>query len=201
MSPPPNSESPMIVPTSATRNVAARAKITIAVYLITSSRLRPAGTASRHRRVPRFASPATESPEMALTASGRNSGSSKARAPNATNSPLPAIAMIKSGPPFWLGEDSRIEMAKITGSTASTPSPAILRRRPKMILSSDLRKRVDTRARGRELTTKSSAADIEALAGQRHEYILKAWLEHRESKYWHISIDQVRHDLFDGHVA
>ena len=37
----------MIDPTTATRNVAATAKITIAAYLITKSRVRPAGIASR----------------------------------------------------------------------------------------------------------------------------------------------------------
>jgi hypothetical protein len=37
----------MIGPTSPTRNVAANAKITIARYLITSNRVRPAGIANR----------------------------------------------------------------------------------------------------------------------------------------------------------
>src|SRR4029453_8075853 len=137
---------------------------------------------------------------MALTANGKNSGSSKASAPNATNSPLPATATIKSGPPPWRDEGRRTETAKITGTTAKTPSPAILRRRPKMILSSDRRKRVDTR-RGRERTRESSATDIEALACQRHEHILKTWLEHGESEHRYGGMDQVGHDLFDGDIA
>src|SRR6187200_2128043 len=103
---------------------------------------------------------------MALTAKGKNNGSSRASAAKATNSPLPVIPLMMSTPPSPLGEERRTEIAKITGTTASTPSPAILRRRPKMILSSDRRNRVDTRVRGGLPTRTTSAADIESLSRQ-----------------------------------
>src|SRR5215217_505567 len=138
---------------------------------------------------------------MALTANGKNNGSSRASAAKATNSPLPVIPLMISTPSSPLGEERRTETAKITGTTASTPSPAILRRRPKMILSSDRRNRVDTRARGGLATTRSSAADIESLSGQGHEHIFKARPQHCESEDRHTSIDQVGHDLFHGHIA
>src|SRR5512132_1287578 len=125
---------------------------------------------------------------MALTAKGRNSGSSSASAAKATKSPLPAIALMKSGPPPWLGEERRTETANITGTAASTPMPAIFRRRPKMILSSDRRNRVDTRARGGLPTRMTSAADIESLSRQGHEHVLKAWPQHREPNHGHTSI-------------
>src|SRR4029453_12840950 len=104
---------------------------------------------------------------MALTAKGKNNGSSNASAPNATNSPLPTIALMKSGPPTWPDEERRAETAKITGTAGSTPIPAIVGGGPKMILSPDRRNRVEMRTRG-GLPTTSSAADIEALTGQRH---------------------------------
>src|SRR5512133_2850446 len=138
---------------------------------------------------------------MALTANGKNNGSSRASAAKATNSPLPVIPLMMSTPPSPLGEERRTEMAKITGTTASTPSPATLRRRPKMILSSDRKNRVDTRARGGLSTRRTSAADIESLSGQGHEHVLKAWPQHCEPKYGHASIDQVGHDLFHGHIT
>ena len=47
MSPPPNSARPITLPTRATRAAAAKEKITIAAYLTTSSRVRPAGTVNR----------------------------------------------------------------------------------------------------------------------------------------------------------
>ena len=47
MSPPPNRASPITLPTRATRAAAANEKMTIAAYLTTSSRVRPAGTVSR----------------------------------------------------------------------------------------------------------------------------------------------------------
>ena len=49
--------------------------------------------------MPRLASPATESPEMAATASGRNSASSRVSEASATNSPFSVIELKKSGPP------------------------------------------------------------------------------------------------------
>src|SRR5215218_9374663 len=133
---------------------------------------------------------------MALTAKGRNNGSSSASAAKATNSPFPAIPLMKSGPPPWPEEERRIDTAKITGSAASTPIPAMLRRRP-MIFSSDRRNRLDTRARCGLPTTRTSAADIESLARQRHEHVFKARLQHREPEHRNAGVHQVRHDLFD----
>src|SRR4249920_1679497 len=94
-----------------------------------------------------------------------------------------------------------MEMAKITGTAASTPIPAMLRRRPKMILSSDRRNRVEIPARGGLPINASSAADIESLSSQRHEDVLKAWPKYGEAEHRHASIHQVRHDLLDSHVA
>src|SRR6478735_2482042 len=92
-------------------------------------------------------------------------------------------------------------MAKITGTAASTASPAILRRRPKMILTSERRNRVESRARGGLATTASSAADIESLARQGHEYIFQTGLQHGEPEHRHARIDEVGHDLFDRYVT
>ena len=139
----------MIEPTTATSRVATTAKITIAAYLISSSRVRPAGTVSRQRRVPRLASPAMESPEIALTAKGRKSGSSTVSAANATKSPLPVIALTKSGPPPRPGDDTLTAMEMITGTTAKTAIPARFRRRPKMIFSSESRNRARSGRAGR----------------------------------------------------
>ena len=98
--------------------------------------------------MPRLASPATASPAIVATARGRNSGSSAASAAKATNRPLPVMALRKSGPPPpGPGEDTRMATAMMIGTTASTPRPARLRRRPKMMASSEARNRSD----GREL--------------------------------------------------
>src|SRR5688572_6087156 len=106
---------------------------------------------------------------------------------------------MKSGPPPWL-EERRIETATITGSAASTPIPAMLRRRPKMILSSDRRNRLETRARCEVPTTRRSAADIESLARQRHEHVFQARLQHREPEHGYAGVHQIGHDLLDRNV-
>jgi hypothetical protein len=84
--------------------------------------------------VPRFASPATESAEIAATATGRNNGSSRVSAVSATNRPLLVIEVRKSGPsprppPAWGGEIFTA-VATMIGTAASMARPAQLRRRP-----------------------------------------------------------------------
>src|SRR5687767_14380909 len=127
---------------------------------------------------------------MALTANGKNSGTSRARGAKPTNSALPVIGPSKRGPSPSPGPASRTATAKITGATASTPAPARLRRRAKMILSSDRRNRVDTRARGEFSTRRSSAADIKALPSQGHKHVLETWLQHRDPQHRYVRVYQ-----------
>ena len=155
--------------------------------------------------MPRFASPATASPEMALTARGRNSGSSRISAAKATNRPLPVIPTMKPGPPPWAPDSTRMAMASTIGTTASTASPARLRRRPKMIRSSEPRKRPgsarDRAGAGASGVASTSAADIEALPGQGDEDVLQAGLLDGEAQHRYAVVDQVGHDLLHGHLA
>src|SRR3954454_5283741 len=119
-----------------------------------------------------LASPATESPEIAATARGRNSPSSMVSAARATNSPFSVIELKKSGPPRSLpAEDTLTAMAISIGTPARTSSPAWLRRRLKINRSSDRRNRDD--GRRRVIGTVASATDIEALPRQRDEHVLE----------------------------
>src|SRR3954464_3375031 len=150
-----------------------------------------------------LASPATESPATTPTASGRKIGSSRARAANATNRPLPVMALTKSGPRPESGAETRTAMASTIGTTASTARPARFRRRPPMIRSSEARKRSEIgedRAglAGSCTTWRVSAADIEPLAGQGDKDVLEARAAHREAEDGHVGVHQVRHDL--GHL-
>src|SRR5918997_510365 len=127
-----------------------------------------------------LASPATASPEMALTARGRNSGSSRISAAKATNSPFPVIPTMKPGPAPEAPDSTRTTMA-----------------------SSERRKRPG-RARvvaGVGRATSTSAADIEALPGQGHEDVLQARLLDSEAEHRYAVVDQVGHDLLHGHLA
>ena len=177
--PPPNSSKPHTPPTTVTNSVANSEKSAIAAYFTASSLVRPTGTVSRYRSVPRLASPAMESPEIAATASGRNNGNSMVSAARATKRPFPVMAEKKSGPPPPpRAAVDFTAMPMMTGTTTSTARPAWLRRRPRMISSSDRRNRVETVAFARRGaptsdTTGESAADIETLSGQGNEQVFQ----------------------------
>ena len=150
--------------------------------------------------MPRLASPATESPATALTASGRKSGSSATRAAKAMNIPFPTRPPMKSVPSAPR-ELTRTAIARMIGTAARTASPARLRRRPKMIDSSERRNRsrigagrTGVRA-GAAPTVRVSAADIEALPGQRHEHVFQTRPEHPEPQHGYRGVDQVGHHL------
>src|SRR6478672_8907197 len=139
-----------------------------------------------------FASPATASPEMAATASGRNSPSSMVSAASATNRPFSVIEVKKSGPSPRCGADVLTATEISTGTAASTTSPARLRRRPKISRSSERRKRVDRR---RVDGTKTSAADIETLPGEREEDLFQRGRADPEPEHRHSLVDACGHDL------
>ena len=83
--------------------------------------------------MPRLASPATESPAMAPTASGRNSGSSTVSAAKRDEQAVAGDRDDEVGPAATAaGADTLTAMARMIGTTASTARPARLRRRPKM---------------------------------------------------------------------
>src|SRR5689334_723492 len=147
-----------------------------------------------------LASPATESPEMAATASGRNRPSSMLSAARATNSPFSVIEPKKSGPPLSRpGEESLTATAIRTGTAASTPSPAMLRRRRKISRSSERRNRVDMlRVRG---TAPTSTADIESLPGEPDEDVLERGGVDPEPDDRHALVHAGRHDLLRRDVA
>src|SRR5262245_28547869 len=129
-----------------------------------------------------------ESPAIEATASGRNSGSSSVSAARATKSPLDVMPEKKSGPSAGpVGGLIFTAVAMMIGTAASTASPAQLRRRPKISISSDRSSRVLTRrgalARAaRSAFTCGSTADIETLSGQGNEQILQV---RRLSKPFH----------------
>ena len=85
-----NKISPMISDTTVISRHAARLNTAIAAYLTLSSLVRPAGTVSRPRSVPRPASPAIESPEITAMLSGRSSSSVSVSTTSARNTPFPA---------------------------------------------------------------------------------------------------------------
>src|SRR5450631_269799 len=222
ISPPPNSASPATAPTSETHIVATTEKIVMAANFTASSLVRCTGTVSRYRNVPIFASPAMESPEMAATASGRNSASSRLRAASATNSPFDVMEAKKSGPAPGLGFESLTVIAIISGTTARMPIPAWLRRRPKISPSSERRKRVETCRSGRATVDVGvvlsrlslsplprpvfgpwvrSAADIEALPRERHEQVLEAGTFNHEPRHRHLVPNQCHDDLLRSDPA
>src|SRR6476619_1149280 len=123
-------------------------------------------------------------------------------AARATKRPLSVIDRKKSGASrpgreAWLL--TAIEMN--TGTAARTTRPARLRRRRNISRSSDSRNRGDTgrgRASGR---TVASAADIEALPGERDEDVLQGRGVHREAGHREASVHAGRHDLLGGHAG
>src|SRR6478735_9176671 len=135
-----------------------------------------------------LASPAIESPEIAATASGRNSAISSVSDASATKRPFSVIELKKSGPPLSRpGEESLTATEMSTGTAASTRSPARLRRLTKISPSSERRNRVDTR-RGRQPLT-SSLADVDALPRQRDEHVLEGRCVHPEPGDRHPLVD------------
>src|SRR5215475_7053154 len=159
--PPPNRIRPSTAARVATSSVATSEKTMIAPNLTASSRVRPAGTASRYRSVPRLASPAIVSAEIAATAMGRKSGSSSASAASAANSPLLVMLAKKSGPPLVESEIFDATLMRI-GTVQSTARPTQFRRRPKMSHSSDRNRRV--RSDHRRLLSVASSAGACAVA-------------------------------------
>src|SRR5262249_15459445 len=102
------------------------------------------------------------------------------------------------------GGEILIEIAMMTGTAASTASPAQLRRRPKISQSSERRKRVDTRrpvraektvAGGGASTADISAADIEALPGPGHQQPFAVGRADGEAPHRHAGVYQRGHHL------
>src|SRR5450759_561287 len=161
-----------------------------------------------------FASPATESPEIVPTASGRKSPISRVSAANATKSPLDVIEAKKSGPRPGRGVDTLTAIAMMTGTAARMPIPAWLRRRPKISPSSERRKRVEMRRGARSpgalvassperrvLSPVTSAADIEALPGEGHEQVFQAGPFDRKTCHGHTVVHEGYDHLLCGHFA
>src|SRR5690349_19863066 len=191
-----NRHSPTAVDTCApaTSVTAKTVPISSAAYLTASSRVRCTGTASRYRRVPVLASPAIASPAMIATASGRNSGSSTASAASPTNRPLlvawPTKPPLSPPSPLYF-----VASPMMIGTAASTPSPAMLRRRPKINRSSEIRNRSDGPLDGATGTGRAiSAADTEALPGQVDEDVLQVHRHRPEGPYRDVVMDQRRDD-------
>ena len=75
--------------------------------------------------MPIFASPATESPEIAATASGRNSPSSMVSEASATNRPFSVMELKKSGPsPPRPGEETFTAIGDEHGNGCQHQQPA-----------------------------------------------------------------------------
>src|SRR5215471_2628778 len=141
-----------------------------------------------------------ESPEMAATASGRNSGSSTVSAASATNNPLAVIESKKLGPPPASGPEVSFTTTAIsTGTEASTAIPNQLRRRPKISTSSERKNRMPGirgrrgAASGATGATGTSTADIEALPGQRDEHVLQVRPHAAEAADRHTGVHQGGH--------
>src|SRR6266511_4130599 len=203
-----------MAPTGTTARVATNSPIaaqhaTTAAYLTASRRPRRTGTTRSERRVPRFASPATESPEMTETASGRNSGSTATRAVSDRNRPLPAIRSMNCGPSPGFGDDESLMATPMsTGIRASTASSTRLRRRRKTSASSERRKRPtvgrasepppDPRAGAGAGPAEASwtpssgglLVDIESPPGGRHVGVLQRWALHSPPPHRHARADQ-----------
>src|SRR3954452_15556017 len=141
-----------------------------------------------------LASPATESPAIAATASGRNSPSSRVRDARATKSPFSVMEAKKSGPsPPRPGGETLTATAMSTGTAARTSSPAWLRRRRKISRSSDRRNLPDSLLPTRDV--RASATDIEALPRQGHEHVLQGGGADAEPDHRDPLVDAGRHDL------
>src|SRR5262249_23656042 len=106
--------------------------------------------------VPRFASPATESPAMIATARGRKKGSVTVRPTSAANTPLWVIWSKKRGPCPGLGPspEMRTATATATGTAARTSS--------------------STREGPRRTSTPNSPSHIESLPSEPQDRVLEA---------------------------
>src|SRR6266545_372483 len=124
------------VPTIAA--IASRTNTASVSSLATSSRVRPTGRASRYRRVPVPASPATASPASTATATGRKIGSTIAIAAAGYSDPLLSTADRNAGP--RPGGGARWVVARntatVTGSAQSSPTVTQVRGRRSSLTSS-----------------------------------------------------------------
>src|SRR5579875_900018 len=146
---------PPTSPPMATARAATRLKMAMTPDLTSSSRTRPEGRARRYRRVPRLDSPAMASPETTATVRGRKKGRQTVSPARAANTPLWDTRSMKAGPPPPDGPlDRSTARQSSTGMRNSTMS--------------------STRTMGRRARWRSSASNIEALAGQGHEQVLEA---------------------------
>src|SRR5215813_13000087 len=186
-----NSAAPVASEAATTTQQADSPNTTIATYLAASSRVRPAGTVSRYRSVPRLASPAIESPDTTAIASGSTSAIMRVIAMNARNTPLPASWLTKAGPASPpplppLGVASRSATPSRTGRAARAASSARLRSRRKTRRSSERSRRSQAGTAPGVLASWSagrappaggiavaSAVDIEPLPGQPDEQVLQ----------------------------
>src|SRR6266498_3639735 len=94
----PNIVAPTTNATAATTSTARNTNTTVTASFTTSRRVRPTGRVSRYRKVPRLASPATASPAITDTATGRNTGSTSASAAAGNSAPLLSTSPRKAGP-------------------------------------------------------------------------------------------------------
>src|SRR6266496_4945638 len=169
---------PAMSPAIATANVATKQNTVTVVALRTSSRVRPTGRDNTYRNVPRFASPATESPATIATARGRKNGNVTVRPTSAAKTPLLVIWSKKRGPCPGLGPspERRTATATATGTAASTNS--------------------NTRVRTRRNSSPSSVSHIESLSGQCDERVFEAAPIGRQTADAHARHDQLPVALF-----
>src|SRR6478736_4182300 len=193
--PAPNSTRPRPTPTTAISSTAKAAEMTIDVYLTASKRVRWTGVAKRYRRVPMLASPATESPEMTPTASGRNNGNSTMSAASPTNSPLLVIWPKIPPSPSPVSPLNLIDSPRMMGTAARTASPAMFRRRPKINFNSERRNRLDSRLTLAGWTRTDSTADTEALPRQGHEHVFQVDRHRSERPHPDVGPDQRRQQI------
>src|SRR5690348_13936954 len=143
------------------------------------------------------------SPEIAATASGRNSGSSIVSAASATNRPLLVMDAKKFGPspplpppPPPPGGETFTAIAIRIGTAARTAMPAQFRRRPKISHSSERRNRgLIGRGLAVASATGASATDIETLPGERHERLLQIGCDDGEPAYRYALVNELRDGL------
>src|SRR5215469_330022 len=217
----------MISESAVTSRQVARLNTQTAAYLTASSRVRPAGTVSSPRSVPRLASPAIASPVTTAMASGSSSSVSvRNSTTSARNTPFPDSWLRNCGPlpPPGPPPDCRVRRSttpKKIGTTASTPSSARLRGRKKTRRSSEKKNRNQAgtgfrcscgRPSGCSGTGRTAArlvsTAIEALTSQLDELVLQAALRRLEPGDGHarphqLLVDHLRQQIAEvgGHLA
>src|SRR6266511_1224844 len=122
------------VPTIAA--IASRTNTASVSSLATSSRVRPTGRASRYRRVPVPASPATASPASTATATGRKIGSTIAIAAAGYSDPLLSTADRNAGPrpgggARWVVARNTPTVTQVRGRRSSLTSSTRITARPR----------------------------------------------------------------------